>query len=598
MDAGRGREGIHWMDAGSGRAGIHGRDAARNVLSARRVCAAAVLVACATSAFADRVLTTDGRILTPQKARVEGGGYRLEFENGTILLPDKSLIASAEIEGDMSDYVPANDDEKQKLAQGYVKYRGRWMSRPGYVEELRKQTEASKKRTAELELHSDWSNAWEKETAHFRLRSNTSPEILAYYAELMEAYYALMDDKIGIDPSPSLKRAKMDVRIYKSHEEFLALSGAGKPTVLGFFSPMEKSLNFYHDYAEPSRSDWVALHECTHLLTFLIDPQYLPQIWLNEAVADYFGSSRIYRDKKGKLCIEPGELQMDRTLTVQQALRAEAVATGSKPAPTEGPKIKPSASASRPFTKLEDLFMLTRDQFDGFQYAHAWSFVYFLQNGANGKYRKSFDKFFKGLYTLEKGIPYTVENAGNSVPEMGGVGKLVAPVDIRAYLLLKLKVKDVEALEKEWRDFVTAIPIEGAVARLKRGMIAAREGRFDDALADLDAAIEGGTKDPRAWGARARALALTGKVPKALEDYGTAIERDPLSAGFRYEYSRVLAGRSPLFAARASGSSGASIEADPDEEKIDNPEAKAQAGLAFELAPENDRFRLWYERFE
>ena len=28
---------------------------------------------------------------------------------------------------------------------------------------------------------------------------------------------------------------------------------------------------FIKHYAEPSRTEWVALHECTHLLTFLID---------------------------------------------------------------------------------------------------------------------------------------------------------------------------------------------------------------------------------------------------------------------------------------------------------------------------------------
>jgi tetratricopeptide (TPR) repeat protein len=545
-------------------------------------------------ASADRVLTVDGRILTPQKARVEGAGYRLTFAHGTILLPDASLVASAEIEGDMSDYVPANDDERQKLAQGYVKYRGRWMSRPGYEDELRKQTETSKKRTADLALHSDWSNAWEKETAHFRLRSNTSPEILDDYAELMEAFYSLMDDRIGIDPSPSLKRSKMDVRVYKSHEEFLALAQPNKPTVLGFFSPMEKSLNFYHDYAEPSRSEWVALHESTHLLTFLIDPQYLPQIWLNEAVADYFGSSRIYRDKKGKLCIQPGELQMDRTLTVQQALRNASPATGEKQPTAHAP----APSSARPFTRLEDLFLLTREQFDGFQYAHAWSFVYFLNNGENGKYRKSFDKFFKGLYTLEKGIPSTVENVGGAVREMGGVGKLVAPADIRAYLLQKLKVSDASVLERQWRDFVAAIPIEGAAARLKRGMLALREMRFEDALLDLNTAIEGGTTDPRAWAARARAYAMTLDFGKALVDYRAAIERNPLSAGYRYEYSRVLAGRSPWIRPAATGSSGASLDADSDTEKISNADARAQAGLASELDPENDRFRLWYERFE
>lgn len=563
---------------------------------ARGLVATCALGLLSGSARADRVLTTDGRILAPKKARVEGAGYRLTFENGTIVLPDKSLVASAEIEGDMADYVPANDDEREKLAQGYVKYRGRWMSRAGYQEELRKQTEASKKRTAELAEHSDWSSAWEKETAHFRVRSNTSPELLAYYAELMETFYQLMDERIGIDPSPSLKRTKMQVNVYKSHEEFQALAQPGSASVLGFFSPMAKSLNLYHDYAEPSRTEWVALHECTHLLTFLIDPQYLPQIWLNEAVADYFGSSKVYRDKKGKLRIEPGELQMDRTLTVQQALRSEGTATGE----TKQPKNAPSAASERPFTRLEDLFLLTRDQFDGFQYAHAWSFVYFLNVGADGKYRKSFDRFFKGLYTLEKGIPFTVENVGGAVPEMGGLGKLVAPADIRAYLLKHLKVRDVEALEREWREFVAAIPIEGAQARLKRGLFAVRQLRYEEALPDLDAAIEGGAKDPRAWAARGRALAMTEGAERALSDYRTAIEKDPLSAGFRYEYSRVLAGFPPAPGVMPTGSSGASLDAEsaPGDPKIRNPEARAEAGLASELSPDNDRFRLWYERFE
>src|SRR6187431_1973478 len=102
---------------------------ARSSISGRAAPALVVLAACwllGGDARADRVVTTDGRILAPKKARAEGAGYRLEFENGTILLTDKSLVASAEIEGDMSDYVPANDDEREKLAQGYVKYRGKW----------------------------------------------------------------------------------------------------------------------------------------------------------------------------------------------------------------------------------------------------------------------------------------------------------------------------------------------------------------------------------------------------------------------------------------------------------------------------------------
>jgi len=566
---------------------------------AQGVALSAGLLALATpSALADRVLTTDGRVLTPQKAREEGAGYRLTFVHGVVVLTDRALIASAEIEGDMADYVPQNDDERQKLAQGYVKHRGKWMSAPGYREELRKQSEASKKRTEELALHSDWSSAWVKETAHFRVSSNTSPELLAYYAELMETYYSLMDERIGIDPPPSLKRAKMEVNVFKSYEDFHANASPkpGNPAVLGFFSPMEKTLNFFHDYAEPSRSEWVALHECTHLLTFLIDPQYLPQIWLNEAVADYFGSSKVYRDKKGKLRIEPGELQMDRILTVQQALRGETVPTGE----AKKSKSPGSPASARPFTKLEDLFLLTRENFDGFQYAHAWAFVYFLNTHANAKYRKPFERFFKGLYTLETGIPYSIENVGSAVPEMGGVGKLVAPEDIRAYLLKTLKVKDVPALEREWKEFVAAIPIEGPQARLKRGLLAVRQLRYDDALGDLDAAIEMGTKDARAWAFRGRAQAVLGEKDKALADYRAAIERNPLAGAFRYELSRVLAGQPPAPKPPPTGSSGASLEAEDEEDapKIVNEEAKAQAGLAHEMAPDNDRFRVWYERFE
>src|SRR4029079_12898681 len=143
------------------------------------------------------------------------------------------------------------------------------------------------------------------------------------------------------------------------------------PSVLGYFWNYDQTLNFYHEYSEPDQTTWVALHECTHLLTYLVDPQYESQIWVNEGVADFFGSSKVYR-KNGKLVIEPGQLQTDRILTVQQALKDEKA---GGPA-TAGAKV--TGFTGRPFTKLEDLFLLTHADFDGFQYAHAWSFVYFL----------------------------------------------------------------------------------------------------------------------------------------------------------------------------------------------------------------------------
>lgn len=519
-------------------------------------------------AIADRVITEDGRILTPRKARKEGEGYRLIFEHGEILLPGSAGIRAIEIEGDMSDYVPQNEDERKRLAEGYVRHRGRWMSKPAYENELSREFQAAKARADEIAKHSEWHNSWRKETRNFVIRTNTSPELMDYYGELLEAYYALMNSRITINPTLSYRRKKMTVNIYKSAEEFYKYSAAGVgPGVLGYFWSYDDTLNFYHDYQEPSLSDWVALHECTHLLTFLIDQQYEPQIWLNEGVADFFGSAVITRDNRGRIQISPGELQTDRVLTVQEAIK------GGKD------------------IKLADLFFIDRNAYGGFEYAHGWAFVYFLNEYDKGKYQRPFNRFFRELYTLRKGIPYEITYGAN----ITGTGKRVAPGDIRDLLLDALKVKDLDVLEAQWKEFIAAIPIESVEARLKRGINSCQRGKFTEALPDLDAAIEGGTLDPRAWAYRGVARAFSGNRAGARADIEAAIERDPLNATYRYQLSVLMTGgASTQMGGRGFGFSVQS----GDDRRLEDPAAKAQAGLAHELDPLNDLFRDWYERFE
>jgi tetratricopeptide (TPR) repeat protein len=278
-------------------------------------------------------------------------------------------------------------------------------------------------------------------------------------------------------------------------------------------------------------------------------------------VADFFGSANILIDKKGKITIEPGQLQTDRVLTVQKAIE------------------------DKNDTKLKDLFFIDRNAFDGFQYAHAWSFVYFLNEYDKGKYQKGFQKFFKDLYTVKKGIPY------ESVPAAGptGRGKQVSPEDIRDLLLKAIRVKDVEDLEKQWKEFVKAIPIEGRDARLKRGLRSVMMGDFKDAVEDLDVAIELGAEDPRAWASRGRAKALTSGPKSGIKDLETAVEKDPLNAAFRNELSGLLVGSISTGFFRASGGG---------DKLFTNEEAKKQAGLAVELDPENEAYKSWYQRFE
>jgi len=537
----------------------------------------------AAPAIADRVITDDGRVIQPKKARPKDGGYLLEFEMGEIFLPDASRLKAVEIEGDMSEYVPQNEDEKQKLAQGFVRFQGHWLSKPAYEDELRKEFEVSKARADDLAAHADFHNAWKKETRHFMVSTNSSPELLDYYCDLLEAYYSLMDDRFKINPSPSLRRTKMEVNIWKSRAEFYKANRkiGITPGVAGFFMPTigseGGSLNFYHDYQEPAISNWVSLHECTHLLTYLIDPQYVPQIWLNEAVADLFGSSKIERDAKGKLHITPGQLQTDRVLTVQQAI------------------------ADNKAIPLADLFLIERDDFTAFEYAHAWSFVYFL-NESSPEHRKAFDRFFKDIYTLKKGIQTeTVAHYDKS-----GTGKRVPPEEIRRVVLEALGTKDVAALDREWKQFIAAIPVEGPQARFKRGWMAILQGSvFDEdeakmktkiaaAKADLDAAIDAGIKDARAWWARSKLLQLQGNEEASRKDLLAAIEHDPLNAGYRYELGTLMVGGAIVLSGM-----GIDIEIEGDEQKgyQEAPEAQEPLGLAMELAPDNSVYRRTYEKY-
>ena len=103
------------------------------------------LAFCALSSpvFADSLVTVDGRIIEVDRVRQEGESYRLMFPIGEVLCP-AALVASVEIEGDMSDYEPKNDKERKFLEDGYVRYKNKWMSKAGYERELEKKAEASR----------------------------------------------------------------------------------------------------------------------------------------------------------------------------------------------------------------------------------------------------------------------------------------------------------------------------------------------------------------------------------------------------------------------------------------------------------------------
>ncbi len=517
------------------------------------------------NSLADRLITKDGNVIEVEKARqLQDGTYELTFKAGTIICPEDE-IREIEIEGDMSDYVPKNENEKRKLEQGFVRYDGKWLSAQRYKNLLRDRAEERRVRLEEIEHHSEFKNAYEKLTKHFHIRTNTTPELLEYYAELLEAYYRLMDKRVGIKPTPSLRRTKMKVNIYRTREDWEEENEIGTGGgVVGYFSPHQQTLNFFYDSEDPSFTDWVALHECTHLLTYLIDPQAHARIWINEGVADFFGSSDIVRDKKGKLKILPGKIQVDRILTVQQAIKEDK------------------------YTRLEKLFKIDRGTFNAFHYAHAWSFVYFLNN--HSKYEKGFRKFFKLNYTLPKSVDFKWE----------GTTKVVPAKEVRRLLLESIKVKDVQKLEDEWLTFIKSIDVSAPEALFKRAYINYRQGKseeYEQAFADLNEAIEGGVETSRAYATRGSIRLVVkdgGGVDGAVKDYRRAVELDPLEAGYRINLGLLMSGQLVLLPGldvrgqiMPKGAKGKVRE-----------EAIMHMGLAIELEPDNSFYSSLFESFK
>ena len=498
----------------------------------------------ASPLFADELVTKDGRHLTIKKARkLEDGNFELTFEHGQIICAAE-FVESVQIEGDMADYVPKNERERENLAKGYVRHKGKWMSKNSYKTLLKKEAEANRKRLAELEAHSAFRNGYELETRHFTFKSNTNPELLQYYADLLEAYYKLMDDRVGIKPTPTLKRTKMQVNIYKSLVDWEDQTNMA-PGVIGFFSSSAQTLNFFHKADDPGMTDWVALHEATHLLTYLIQPTFRPRIWVNEGVADFFGSATIQWNKKGKLEIIPGKMQVDRMLTVKDAIK-----TGEN-------------------MSLEELFNVEKSEFHSFEYAHAWSFVYFLNNNKN--YVKLFKKFFKDFYTLTSKVKF----------EWQGPTRVVSGPETRRLLLASLRVKDVAKLEEEWLTYITGIEIDAPDALFRRGLKVVQRGeqeQYDQAREDLNSALEGGVQDPRLyWALGDLETERMVDLKKALKLLRQAIELSPFDPRFRQSLGLALI-----------RGGGRRKDHDPQVEGL------ASLGLAGELAPDNEYYQEFY----
>ena len=180
----------------------------------------------------DLLLLKDGRVFIDIRLeQVADEGIYVLFENGKILVPD-DLIDEAVIQ-DAPLPEPKTDQEREKLEQGLVPYKRRWIS----VEKKKKiQAELVKERKAELaaiEKHKLWRNRYKEQSKHFKFEFTTAPSVFERYRDQLEAYFTVFAKDWKVKPPKEKHKKQLQVFLYANYDDFLQISGASYGT-LGF----------------------------------------------------------------------------------------------------------------------------------------------------------------------------------------------------------------------------------------------------------------------------------------------------------------------------------------------------------------------------
>lgn len=446
----------------------------------------------------DSLQLHDGRFVVGPKMTRTAEGVVVHFDAGDVKVLD-ALVKSctAHLEGESDDWT---DEERARIEKGEVLFEGRWMTVDRRDKELERRRGIREKKIAEARKHRKWAEHYVKKTANFEFHFTIDPDVMDAYADLMESYFREFMSEWSIR-KPS-KAGRLTVCFYHDADYFHQVGGA-PDGVIGYYRFVQpRELNFYYDRLDSEMTQDVMFHETNHYLTHLIDLSFHYPPWVNESLAEYYGASEWDPDKK-KMSV--GHLQEGRLAVVQDAIRSDD------------------------WQGLEELIRLEQGSFNATHYAWGWSFVHFLLS--NPRYAKGFKAFYLAL-ARDKNIKRTIY--------FYDMKQVEADEQIRA-LEKYLHVHDLKELEKEWHDYVRQLDAATHRGFLKAGQIALAHNMPIKAQRLFRTSLEMGNENPLTHYGYGRALEQKGKTGEALEQYGLAIDKDPLEAMFYVRKAECLA---------------------------------------------------------
>jgi hypothetical protein len=423
---------------------------------ARVVLVAAAVLSPSVDARAaeDMLVLKDGRVFGGVKMAREGEFVVLKYLNGDVRVPD-SLIEVLLMEGaPLPD--PVTEEEKAQRAKGLIQFRGKWVPIAEREKSIRKETEARRKAVEDHRKHTEWRNRYQFKTRNFEFESTQPPWQNEEYAEILEAYFKEFARVWKV--SVPQKWGKLKVCFYGSRKEFHQIGGVGGGVLAYYKFVTPRELNFYYDRSDPAMSVDCLLHEANHYLTDLMDEAFQYPHWVNESMAEYYGTVEWDAAKK---TVKVGGLQHGRLAELHSDIELKKLMT------------------------LREI--VASDNQDYRHYYWGWSLVHFLME--TPKYRDRFMKFFADLARASDVARKPMGWPGLTVLRDGEEG-------LRVFLTrMNMREQDLAALEKEWMEYIARFTATVTVrGNEEAGLRAYHLGRMHRAIRLLKPAIDGGSK--------------------------------------------------------------------------------------------------------
>lgn len=488
--------------------------------------ATAVTIFVASQGAADTLFLMDGRVYEDVTLSLQADILVVQFEHGRVEIREDRVADYVLSDGGELGDVSAEDE--QKLAEGLVRFQGKWVPPSRRDREVAKLIEAQREAAEARREARKWRNHRVEESRYFRYEYTVPEEVFEFYRDRIEAYYETFDKLWKIRRGDL---GKLVVRMYADPEAFYQVTGISRG-VLAFFEWTEPPyrLQFWHDPLDPLAAP-IVFHEYGHYLQKLIEQDFRYNHWPGESLAEYF-STGDWDPKRKKFQVEPRVLE-GRLIEIQQDME------------------------DGDLMSLESMIRRGDEQ-NYTDYTWGWSLVHFLM--VSSEHAKNFERFYLGL-ARDRSVP----REHMSVFKNTKFAHVDAD-DQFEYFKKCMRLKgddDVLALQQDWYDHIRSLEVTSVGGFARAGQTASNQGLDHRARRFFEQAIATGEATSLTHHRYAEVLDDLGEREEAWEAWHTAIEMDPFVA----EYHIGL-GKSKLAGGKQD-------------------EGKARLRLAQEIEPDN-----------